>query len=216
MAPRPRSLAAAALVLLAVACQPVDEGELDGQPAPGGEAATDPVGSPQESLPTSLTTLLAQHQSTAAQWQAGAQVAEIVVELDDEHHWRAVSVLYLAPDADRFLLLEVDGDGMRQQRPTLDGLELAPVPGEALEQLPEPELLLDPTELLDAAEETLDACNVDGGPVTIVYATGAPAAWDGRTWTEPMQWRATISGEGAGAVDPTTGEPASAQPCVAG
>lgn len=202
-------------LLLVVACQPVDEPDLDAHVIEGGEGANDPVGSPQESLPSSLGELLAQHETTAAQWQSGAVVAEIVVSLDEDGSWSRASVTYLAPDADRFLLLEVGPDGTSQERPTLEGLELPTVPADALAELPDPEALLDPGALRDAAAETLDACGVGSDAVTVIYATGAPTAWDGQTWTEPPAWRATMSGDGAAVVDPTTGEPAAAAPCLA-
>jgi hypothetical protein len=59
----------------------------------------------------------------------------------------------------------------------------------------------------------LEDCGV-GDLASVLYATGAPAAWDGQTWTERPAWTAMLSGaERAAVVDPRTGEPA-ADPCV--
>jgi hypothetical protein len=204
-----------AVLLLAwglFACQPADDPDLDAQ-AEGGEAATEPVGAPQQALPADLASLLAEFASTATQWQAGPVVAEIVVELDGTT-WESAAVTYLAADADRFLVLQAGPDGVRQERPTLEGFDLVPVSGDGLDELPDPDGLLDPVPLVAAAADVLDECGV-GEPHTVLYSTGAPAAWDGERWTEPPTWTATVSGDGAAVVDPVSGAPA-ARPCVAG
>ena len=159
-----------------------------------------------------LDELRATFESTATQWQADPVVAEIVIELDSAA-WTNAAVTYLAPDADRFLLLRMTPDGMSQERPTLEAFDLLPVTAEGVEQIPSPDALLDPSTLVDSAADVLDNCGV-GEPTTVIYATGAPAAWDGERWTETPQWAATVSGEGAAILDPETGVASTSNPCV--
>ena len=159
-----------------------------------------------------LDELLATFESTATQWQSEPVVAEIVVELESAA-WTNAAVTYLAPDADRFLLLRMTAEGMSQERPTLEAFDLLPVTAEGVEEIPSPDGLLDPSTLVDAAADVLDDCGV-GEPTAVVYATGAPAAWDGERWTETPQWAATVTGEGAAILDPETGASSTGDPCV--
>ncbi len=216
MASRAGLCFAAVLVLLALGCQPVEPTDLGDDDAPiGGEAATDPVGSPDQALPATLDELFTALHSTAAQWQNAPVVSEVLVNLDGDGAWREASVTYLAPDADRFLVVQLSAEGTSQEQPTLEGLELSAVPEPALAEVPDPDGLLDPSALIDAAEPTLDECGVGAPPGTVLYASGAPAAWDGERWTEPPQWTATVSFEATAAVDARSGEPTRADPCIA-
>lgn len=209
--PLPR-LVPAVLTVLALGCQPADDPALGiGTAEDRGDAASNPVGAPRESLPDSLEGLLARLDSTARRWQDDPRVVEIVLELTEDR-WTGASVTYLAPDADRFLALRIDAEGTTQERPTFEGFDLQPVPGDALAEVPAPDALLGPAELLAAAQTVLDDCGV-GPPERLFYATGAPAAWDGSRWTEEPAWTAAIAGERAAVVDPTTGEPI-ADPCI--
>jgi hypothetical protein len=202
------------LAALGLACQPAEEPDLEADAAAeADEGAGDPVGAPDEPLPGDLDALLADLDSTATQWQSEPTVAEIVVELEGEG-WAGATVTYLAPDSDRFLVLRRTPGGTSQERPTLEGFDLLPVSADGLDAIPGPQGLLNPGELMSAAAEALDGCAVSD-PDTVLYSTGAPAAWDGEQWTQPPTWRATISGEAAAVVDPQTGEPAAADPCVA-
>ena len=203
----------ALFALLLVACQPVDDPDLD-EDDPGGESPAEPVGAPAHTLPDSLDSLLAELRTTAAQWQADPVVAEVVVELE-EGQWTSATVTYLAADADRFLLLRSGQEGTTEERPTLEGFELAPVDAAGVTAIPGPGELLDPDELGEAAAEVLEACGV-GEPTSVVYASGAPAAWDGERWTEAPRWRATVAGEAAALIDATSGTPAASDPCLAG
>jgi hypothetical protein len=201
----------AAIVL--AACQPVDS------PPP---AIRDPVatGSPVErlgrpvlGLADDLATLRAQTDPLAAQWQHGARLAELAVELDGPS-WQAATVTYVAPDADRILVLRATADGIVQQRVTLDTLELQPVPAAGVTAIPTlPPGTLEPAALVEAAGPALGDCGVAGRPDRVLYATGAPVAWDGARWSERPRWRATVmAGDGGAVVDPTTGGPADGDP----
>jgi hypothetical protein len=207
-----RVLAAAGAAVLLGACQPVDSGdvprdelEVAGTPAPPARGA--PAGA---GLPGDIGMLLDGLSTTAAQWQSGARPVELHVDLADGGTWTAARVLYLAPDADRFLLVTVTPEGTSQERPTLETLALAAVPAAALEQVPAlPDALLEPHELAEVAAEPLDDCGFDDEVSAVLYASGAPASWDGDRWTETPAWSATVTNDdGSGVVvDPVTGAP---------
>jgi hypothetical protein len=207
-----RVLVAVGAVLLLVACQPVDRGAVPREePESAGTAAPLGRGAPAAGgLPGDVEALLSELSTTALQWQGGARPVELHVELAEQSTWAAARVLYLAPDADRFLLMIVTPDGTTQERPTLETLALAPVTGPALEQVPPlPEAIRQPHELAEAAAEPLDACGFDEQATGVLYASGAPASWDGERWTEPPGWTATVTNaDGSGVVlDPVTGAP---------
>lgn len=211
--PAPAAVAALALVafLLVSGCQPVDEVDGDVVPEPdgtGGNGST-PRGAPAAGLPGSLSEALARGERAAAQWQRDARLAEIVLQVDDVGQFTEGRLTYLAPHADRLLEVEVTGDGTREELPTLDALDLAPIPGEALAALPAlPDDVRDPAALVEASTDAFAECGVEGTPSTVIYATGAPLAWDpaAGAWTLPLDWSATVTTEtGAGAVlDPVT------------
>lgn len=189
---------------LLVACQPAG--------GPGALPTTEPgggvepaLGAPVSGFPQSLAQLTRRADLVAEEWQDEPVLAEVEVEVDEQGRWSAARAVYLAPDADRFLALEATGGGFSQQRPTLSTLQLQPVTADGLADLPPlPDDAVEPVDLAqsDAAQE----CGI-ASPTTVLYATGAPVAWDGVTWTSPPQWRATISdGEAAAAVDVRSGE----------
>lgn len=211
---------AVAVVLggLAAACQPVDSGV----PAAGEETVVEGTAPPEAAeqgseLAGDLTDLLSSLESVAAEWQEDAAVAEILAAVEGEV-WRRATVTFLAPDADRMLVLQVDQAGTSQQRPTLETLELEPVSADGLADMPPlPDGALPPGALVERAGEALEECGI-GDVDSVLYSTGAPAAWDGTSWTEPPAWTATLAGGegdsgaadgdqgGAVAVDPVTGE----------
>lgn len=203
-------------LVLACGCQPVNGGAA---PDPGvtGTPATAPPAAPQRGVPGSLAELLSRADSTAAQWQSGAKPAQIAVDLEAGVPV-ASTITYLAPDADRFLLVRFDADGLSQERPTLDTLALQAVTAAGLEQVPAlPEGTLDPGSLLAAASQAGEQCGLGDDIGVVLYATGAPAAWDGANWVEPPGWTALLSAgqQGAVQVDPATGA-ATGETCVAG
>jgi hypothetical protein len=199
-------------LLLLGACQPVDSELGTGvveDDVPTGEAGP-ARGAPTagSALPDDLGALLAEHAGSAAQWQGGATPVEVVATLDGDR-WVAASITYLAPDADRFLLISTGPEGTNQQRPTLATLSLEPVPDVALADVPPlPELAQPPVVLVEDAAAALEGCDAGDDVAVVVYATGAPASWDGERWTEEPAWTAVLSTEdGQGAVvDPVTGE----------
>jgi hypothetical protein len=199
----------ASALVLAAACQPVaPDGDELGPAAASGEGDQTPVGAPASGVPDTLAALLESVGSSAAEWQVAARPVEVFAGLAGGAVQRA-QVTYLAPDADRFMVVTVSPDGTSQERPTLETLGLAPVDAPGMEQVPAPpEGTLDPFPLAAAAADALAACGLGGDPGAVLYATGAPAAWDGQTWTQQPAWTATIrvADEGAVQVDPTSGE----------
>jgi hypothetical protein len=197
-----RSLALVACVALA-ACQPVDPGAEAG--LAGVEEAA-PLGAPEQGVPSSLGGLLDAGGRAAAEWQDRAVPVEITVEVADGR-WQTAGVIYLAPESDRFLRYVVGPEGSEQSRPTLATLSSQPVTAPGLGEVPAPpDGMLDPAPLLAAASDALAGCGVDPGTARITYATGAPFAWDGRRWTQPPAWSATISDARRFAVvDPVSG-----------
>jgi hypothetical protein len=211
-----RTLAAAGAAVLLGACQPVDSGDVPRDELEDTGTRAPARGAPAAAgLPGDLAALLGELETTAAQWQSGARPVELVVDLTNGT-WTAARVLYLAPDADRFLLATVTPEGTSQERPTLETLSLEPVTAAGVEQIPAlPDGVRGPADLVDAAAEVLEECDVAGEITTVLYATGAPVAWDGARWTEPPRWEAAlVTGDGAGAsVDPVTARPAPS-PCL--
>ncbi|HVM14927.1 MAG TPA: hypothetical protein VM287_11455 [Egibacteraceae bacterium] len=204
-------------VLVGAGCQPVDE--FDGLAVPeqgGAPGQEDPLGAPEAGLPGSLSEAVTRADTEAARWQASARLAEAVVQVDEDGRLVEGRLTYLAPHADRLLAVEVTQEGLRQERPTLATLDLAPIPPEAVEAVPPlPEGAREPAELVAAAAEAFAACDVDGTPSAVLYATGAPLGWNPQeeAWTVPLRWTATVTtATGGGAVlDPVT---ATATDCV--
>lgn len=198
-------------ILLASGCQPVDEVDTTAAPdanGTGGAGGT-PRGAPAAGLPGSLSEALSRGNRAAAGWQRNARLAEIVLQVDEDGQFTEGRLTYLAPHADRLLEVEVTPEGTREDRPTLETLDLTPIPEEAVGALPAlPEDVQEPAELVEASADAFAECDVEGTPSTVIYATGAPLAWDpaSGTWTLPLAWSATVTTDtGAGAVlDPVT------------
>lgn len=193
------------LLTLAVACQPAGGPPGGVATAPAGGAATDAIGAPQSGLPSDLPALLQRGHDVAKEWQEEPVLSEVQVDVDEAGAWTGVRLVYLAADADRFLQLVDQGGHFSEQRPSLASLEIQSVPAEGLDQLPDfPSDAMTPEELAtaDAARE----CGVEG-PATVLYATGAPVAWNGTAWASPPQWRALVTADdGAGVeLDISTG-----------
>jgi hypothetical protein len=204
---------------LAAACQPVDEVDDLGPQVEGeDDVAGDPVGAPETGMPATVGELRARTDEAARQWQEDPRVAEARVELDDEGGWREARVTYLAPEADRFLIVRVSPEGISEERLVLTHLDLTALPAEAVDEVPElPEDVAEPSALAEAAVEPLDECGVGGEARAVLYSSGAPYAWDPGSvaWSEPPAWGVTVTtDEGGGAsLDPVTGEPAGPSAC---
>jgi hypothetical protein len=210
--------AASAAALVAAGCQPVDappSRDAATDDAVASEAPADP-GAPAEpgapaanGVPQSLKDLRARLETVAPEWQAEAVVAEIHVSLADAT-WTQAVVTYVAPDAERLLLVDLDAAGMSQQRPTFSTLGLHPVSAAGVAEIPPfPEEAQDPQELAAVAAPMLEACGVDPIVSSVLYASGAPVAWDGERWREQPTWTAAVATQDGDTVhlDPATGEP---------
>ncbi|MPZ73536.1 MAG: hypothetical protein GEU74_09945 [Nitriliruptorales bacterium] len=185
--------------VLAVACQPAGGPSVGptALPRTGSERAR--LGAPDARLPTKLEELRDRTLLLAEEWQDEPVLSEVEVDVDEQHRWTQARAVYLAADADSFLSLVTAGSGFNPQRTTLSTLQVEPVNAEGLAQLPAfPDDALEPKALLES--EDTRACGV-AAPATVLYATGAPVAWDGMQWTAPPKWRATVTGDdGADAV----------------
>lgn len=205
-----RAVACALGITVALAaCQPVDDLGDPVEESPAPEEA-DRRGAPPTGLPATLAAALAQADVEAARWQEGARIAETAVELDGDR-LTEVRVTYVAPDADRLLTVTLTEEGLREERPTLGAFDLEPIPGDALAQLPPwPEGLQEPTALVQGSDQAFDVCDVEGAADAVLYASGAPLAWDpdAGDWGVPLGWTATVSGQdGAGVVlDPVSAD----------
>lgn len=200
--------AALVLAAMAVACQPA-----------GGPAAVSPtqgtdgprLGAPDVGgVPQTLTDVLREAQPRAQRWQDEPVLAEVTIDVDDGGRWSATEAVFVAGDADRLLTVRASADGVVDQQTTFATLGLTPVPSDAVEEIPPfPDDALDPESLVTAAGDVVRDC-LGGRPNTVVYATGAPFAWDGTRWTERPVWTARLTADDSAAVlDAVTGDGAS-------
>ena len=192
------------LLALAVGCQP-SGGPSGAAPTTPAAVASEAIGAPESGLPSDLPALIERGQRIAQEWQDEPVLAEVEVDLDADHRWTGVRLVFLAGDADRMLQLVGAGRGFTQERPSLASLQVPPVPVAALEEVPAfPDDAAPPADL--AGVEAAVQCGVEGA-ATVLYATGAPFAWDGTTWSTPPQWRGIVTApEADGArVDVVTG-----------
>lgn len=164
-------------------------------------------------MPTTLGELVSRASEEAARWQEDPRLVEMRVELDGEEEpsWTSARATFVAPEGRRLLVVEWGPEGRDEHRPRLEGLGLSPVPQEALDAVPAPpDETAGPGQLAGAAEDALADCDFDGPATAVLYASGAPDAWDpeGGGWAEPPAWSATITNaDGAGVtLDPVTGE----------
>jgi hypothetical protein len=200
------ALALAAALVLA-ACQPVDDyGVRDRETPPS--AAASPLGSPVQGMPADLVELLARTTAVAREWQDEPRVAEVRVGLGARDRWASAEVTYLAPSADRILTVTVDADGVGRELSTLATLNLRPVSARGLALLPElPPEVWEPAALARSARSALRRCGLTSPVDGVLYATGAPVSWNGRRWTAPPVWTATVTTDRGGVqVDPLTGD----------
>ncbi|CAN5211439.1 hypothetical protein BH23ACT9_BH23ACT9_11440 [soil metagenome] len=217
-----RSLALCAAILLLSACQVGDgEGPLSIQPTDPTVEAAPALGSPERDWPRTLDQLLAFAAPEALTWQDEPVLADLTVWLDIEDPgpvtWARARLTYVAPGAERMLTYRSRPGELRIERPRLAGLQLPELPRAAVEAIPPlPEGVLEPVDLAAASARALADCEAGSSPVeAVLYATGAPAAWDGTQWTRIPTWRATVVTAGVGvSVDPTTGQAFAPLTCV--
>lgn len=209
---RVRAAAAVAAAVL-VACQPADDPEL------GQGSETDPTEGPaddraDEEAPETLDELLDRASDEAARWHEQPLLAELRVEFGEDQQWAEAYATYVAPQAEQLLVVEWAGEGRAERRPRLAGLGLSALPKEALAGIPPlPEDARAPGKLAGTAAELLAECGVDDVPTAVLYASGAPDAWDPEAgqWSQPPEWTVTVTNEeGSGVtLHPVTAEPVS-------
>lgn len=200
-----------------MACQPVDPPTGDSSTA--SDVPGQRLGAPVSGMPARLEELVQRGGQMAAQWQPDPTLVELWVALDQRGSWTEARMTYLAPDADRFLVVHVSPSATRVERPTLAALGLRPVSAEGLAQVPPlPEGARQPADMPQAGRRALAACGVGTPPRAVRYSTGAPASWDGARWADPPVWTATVTDERDASVivDPVTGAPPPGDryPCV--
>jgi hypothetical protein len=201
----PALVVAAALAL--AACQPVDDyGAGDRETPPS--AAASPLGAPEQGMPGNLAELLERATAVAREWQDEPRVAEIRVSLGARGRWESAEVTYLAPSADRILTVTLSADGVARELSTLATLNLRPVSARGLALLPDlPPEAQEPSALARGARAALRRCGVGAAAEAVLYATGAPVSWNGRRWTAPPAWTATVvTARGGVQVHPLTGD----------
>lgn len=182
----------------------------------GAGSADAALGSPDREWPRTLGALQAVAEPEALTWQEEPVLADLTVWLESGE-WDRVRLTYVAAASERMMTYRSDPEQLRVERPLLSGLQLPVLPREATEQLtPLPEGVLEPAALGEAAAASLAECGAAGEAVeAVLYATGAPAAWDGTTWRPIPTWRATVVSASAGViVDPVTGGPFAPLTCV--
>ena len=200
-------VALSAAVLLVAACQPADDPlETQGQDE---QSAPDepPVGVEAASgVPQTLGDLFDQVDETASEWQSGARPVEIRATMDDGQV-ASTQATFVGGGADRFLVIETDAEGVSENAPRLDGLELGVIPVAAVDAIEPPDELADPAELIELAAPALDECGLPQ-VTTVLYTTGAPAAWTGESWASEPVWRGILRAgdDGTAHVDPRSGE----------
>lgn len=213
----------AAAVLLAAAlgltgCSVAEEpGPTQVQPSGAAAAADQPaLGSPDTDWPRTLPALQAVAMAEAQTWQEEPVLADATVWLDPQGAWERVRLTYVAGAADRMLTYRSRPDELRVERPLLSGLQLPELPIAAVEQLPPlPGAVLEPADLAEASATALADCGAEGPVRAVLYATGAPATWDGAEWTRTPSWQATMVTEEVGVtVDPQTGTAFAPLTCV--
>ncbi len=181
----------------------------DGAPPPA-------LGSPETDWPSTLGGLQAFAEPEAFTWQDEPVLADLTVWLQPDGTWERVRLSYVAAEADRMLTYRSRPDQLRIERPRLAGLQLPELPDRAVaEMVPFPDAALEPVDLATAAAGPLAECGAEAPAQAVLYATGAPASWDGTTWTRIPSWRATVVTPEAGVVvDPTSGQAFAPLTCV--
>lgn len=215
----PATLLAAALGMLLLACEPVDEplpdpGE-DTRSEAGGDTEAEALGAPEDDMPGELGQLVERTAPEAERWQPEPRPAEATVTLDGAQ-WRGASVTYAAAEADSMLVVRVDDDGLSTERINFEPIGLEPIPAGALADLPPLSGVGAPEELAAAVEDRLAECGGEPPVAQVRLATGAPASWEDGEWAQPPRWEAVVTdAAGVGTrVDADTGEPVGDDPCV--
>lgn len=206
-----------AVALALAGCQLVEDSAELTPSGPTRSAAEEPLGSPDDDFPTTLRGVMAVTRPEALTWQDAPVLTDVTVWMDQTGQWERFRVGYVAAEADRFLTVRVDPERLRVERPLLEGLQLLPLPPEAVDALqPLPDGVLEPAALGAAAADALGQCGDAGGRArAVLYTTGAPAAWDGERWSLSPDWRAIVVTASAGvAVDPSTGQARTPLTCV--
>lgn len=185
-------LASIALCALLGGCDPVGGPAASAPSATApGAAAEEQLGAPGQELADTIEGIVAQVRTTALEWQDQPVLAEMAFTVADGAIVRA-ELTYVAGDSDRLLALDGTDDGFSQERTTLATLGLASIPAAAVEAIPGlPGGLPQPQVLAEEAADALAQCDVT--PQLVVYATGAPWAWDGQQWTTPLGWTITAT-----------------------
>ena len=189
-------------------CQPVDTVAPE-VPETAPEATSTPLDAPVRGMPATLAELVARTEPDARTWQDEPVLAEVLVDLGTGGEWRRAALTYVAAEADRQLVLTVTAEAVTSELTTLAALQLQPITARGMRQVPPlPPEAMEPAELADLARAALRDCRISGRPDGVVYASGAPVAWNGRRWTAPPTWTATVTtGGGAVQLDPVTGTP---------
>lgn len=175
------------------------------------------LGSPDEDWPATLDELQAVARPEALNWQEEPVLADVTVWLQPDARWERVRLTYVAAEAERMLTYRAQPDELHLERPRLAGLQLQKLSQQAVDAMqPLPQEALEPVQLATAAGPALAECgSSDEPPRAVLYATGAPAAWDGTQWTNNPTWRATVVTERAGVVvDVTSGQAFAPLTCV--
>lgn len=193
-------------VVAVVGCQPVDE-LAPRRDASEATVTETPLDAPVRGMPSTVAALLARAEPEARAWQDEPVLAEILIGLGPRDRWRQAELTWIAAHADRQLTVTVTDEEVHDELTTLAALQLRPVSRRGVAAIPAfPGDAMEPGELAEAARAALRACRVTGSPQAVLYASGAPVSWNGRRWTVPPQWTATVTTSG-GAVqlDPVTG-----------
>jgi hypothetical protein len=212
-----RIAGAAVLVLLLTGCQLSEStGPIRVEPTGAATVGGEVLGNPAEDWPRTLAAAQAVADQEAHAWQDAPVLVDVTVWLDPTGEWEEVRLTYVAGAAERLLTYRSTPEDLRIERPRLAGLQLPELPTAAVAEIPAlPADVLEPVDLAAAAERGLADCGADGPVRAVLYATGAPATWDGTSWTRTPGWQATVFTEAVGVtVDPTSGTPFAPLTCV--
>lgn len=180
------------VVALTAACQPVDE--LSTTSATDGEAS-EPVAWGTDDLGD----LRSAAGEAARDWDGDARLVKVSVRLDSDLAWEEATTTYVAPDADRLLVLIASEDGLAEEEPTLETLGFESPPAAAVDELPElPQDVIPPATAAERAMDPLDECDVSDDPRQVLYSNGAPGSWDGSAWVSEPTWVVSVTSEDGG------------------
>lgn len=198
------ALLAVLAAVAGVACQPVDP-SAQRTAAPAETAPAAPLGAPGAGTPRTLADLLAAGARAAGDWEEGARIADVRLSLDDVGLVGEADLLYVAPDADRMLVVALTDEGLSQSRPTLATLSLQPLPADAVAAIPDlPAAFTDLDAVVADARAGADQCGSLPALRGVLYSSGAPYGWDGERFETPPAWSAKAlfgTGEDAQALD---------------